>query len=163
TEASFYSISAPEVVNKYYGESEKKLRELFEKAEKDSPAVVFIDEIDAIAAKREEVQGETEKRIVAQLLTLMDGLNKNNKIIVIAATNRPDALDEALRRPGRFDRELEIGVPKTEDRLEILKIHSRGMPLALPNEFRKYETELKKFVENVKNKEVKIDMDKIKE
>ena len=145
TEASFYSISAPEVVNKYYGESEKKLRELFEKAQKDSPAVVFIDEIDAIAAKREEVQGETEKRIVAQLLTLMDGLNKNNKIIVIAATNRPDALDEALRRPGRFDRELEIGVPKTEDRLEILKIHSRGMPLALPVEFKKYEKELSDY------------------
>ncbi len=161
TEASFYSISAPEVVNKYYGESEKKLRELFEKAEKDSPAIVFIDEIDAIAAKREEVQGETEKRIVAQLLTLMDGLNKNKKLIVIAATNRPDALDEALRRPGRFDRELEIGVPKEEDRLEILKIHSRGMPLEIPSDFKSYEKALEAFVK--KNDKVKIDVSKIKE
>lgn len=146
TEASFFSISAPEIVNKYYGESEKKLREFFEKAEKESPAVIFIDEIDAIGTKREEVQGETEKRIVAQLLTLMDGLKKNKKIIVIAATNRPDALDEALRRPGRFDRELEIGVPKESDRLEILKIHTRGMPLELPNKFEYYENSLNKFI-----------------
>ncbi len=152
TEASFYSISAPEIVNKYYGESEKKLRELFEKAEKDSPAVIFIDEIDAIAVKREEVQGETEKRIVAQLLTLMDGIKKNKRVIIIAATNRVDALDEALRRPGRFDRELEIGVPKEKDRLEILKIHSRGMPLELPDDFKYYEKELISFIENVKNK-----------
>ncbi len=164
TEASFYSISAPEIVNKFYGESEKKLRELFEKAEKDSPSIIFIDEIDAIAAKREEVQGETEKRIVAQLLTLMDGLNKSNKVIVIAATNRPDALDEALRRPGRFDRELEIGVPKEDDRLEILKIHTRGMPLEVPNEFKKYEVSLNNFIKKLddKNKE-KIDIGKIKD
>jgi transitional endoplasmic reticulum ATPase len=161
TEASFFSISAPEIVNKYYGESEKKLRELFEKAEKESPAIVFIDEIDAIAAKREEVQGETEKRIVAQLLTLMDGLNKNRKIIVIAATNRPDAIDEALRRPGRFDRELEIGVPKENDRLEILKIHTRGMPLELPKDLKAYESELDTFSKNYKD--VKIDIKKIKE
>lgn len=157
TEASFYSISAPEVVNKYYGESEKKLRELFEKAQKDSPAIIFIDEIDAIAAKREEVQGETEKRIVAQLLTLMDGLNKNKKMIVIAATNRPDALDEALRRPGRFDRELEIGVPKEDDRLEILKIHTRGMPLEVPKEFKHYETELKEFKKKYEKVDITID------
>ena len=168
TEASFYSISAPEIVNKFYGESEKKLRELFEKAEKDSPAIVFIDEIDAIAAKREEVQGETEKRIVAQLLTLMDGLNKNNKIIVIAATNRPDALDEALRRPGRFDRELEIGVPKEDDRLEILKIHSRGMPLELPKDFKTYEVSLNALIKKaneIKDKEnkVEINLEQIKE
>jgi len=174
TEASFYTISAPEIVNKYYGESEKKLRELFEKAQKDSPSVIFIDEIDAIAAKREEVQGETEKRIVAQLLTLMDGIKKNKRVIVIAATNRPDALDEALRRPGRFDRELEIGVPKEEDRLEILKIHSRGMPLELPGDFNSYEKELNLFLEKTKlqvenNKETKtkeninIDIKKIKE
>ena len=165
TEASFYSISAPEVVNKFYGESEKKLRELFDKAEKDSPAIIFIDEIDAIAQKREEVQGETEKRIVAQLLTLMDGLNKTNKIIVIAATNRHDSLDEALRRPGRFDRELEIGVPKEEDRLEILKIHSRRMPLELPGDFKKYESTLNNFIkkEKEKNKDLKIDIQKIKE
>ena len=166
TEASFYSISAPEIVNKYYGESEKKLRELFEKAQKDSPSVIFIDEIDAIAAKREEVQGETEKRIVAQLLTLMDGIKKNKRVIVIAATNRPDALDEALRRPGRFDRELEIGVPKEEDRLEILKIHSRGMPLELPGDFKSYEKELDLFIEKIKtekdNKEQKLNIDKEK-
>ncbi len=160
TEASFFSISAPEIVNKYYGESEKKLRELFEKAEKESPAIIFIDEIDAIAAKREEVQGETEKRIVAQLLTLMDGLNKNRKLIVIAATNRPDALDEALRRPGRFDRELEIGVPKENDRLEILKIHTRGMPLELPKDFKLYESELKDFEK--KYPKVKLEFEKIK-
>ncbi len=160
TEASFYSVSAPEIVNKYYGESEKKLRELFDKAQKDSPSIVFIDEIDAIAAKREEVQGETEKRIVAQLLTLMDGLNKNRKMVVIAATNRPDALDEALRRPGRFDRELEIGVPKEEDRLEIIKIHSRGMPLEVPNEFKHYETALNEFTK--KYEKAELDIEKIK-
>lgn len=160
TEASFYSISAPEVVNKYYGESEKKLRELFEKAQKDSPAIIFIDEIDAIAAKREEVQGETEKRIVAQLLTLMDGLDKERKVVVIAATNRPDALDEALRRPGRFDRELEIGVPKEQDRLEILKIHTRGMPLELPKKYKSYEISLEAFIK--KYEKAKIDIDKIK-
>ncbi len=170
SEASFHSINAPEIVNKYYGESEKKLREIFEKAENDSPSVIFIDEIDAIAAKREEVQGETEKRIVAQLLTLMDGLKKNKRIIVIAATNRPDALDEALRRPGRFDRELEIGVPKEEDRLEILKIHTRGMPLEVPSEFKAYESELNKFLKNMEKDsdleskdKVKIDLNKIKE
>ena len=145
TDANFYSINAPEIVNKYYGESEKKLRELFEKAQKKAPSIIFIDEIDAIAVKREEVQGETEKRIVAQLLTLMDGLSKNKQVMVIAATNRPDALDAALRRPGRFDRELEIGVPKVNDRLEILKIHTRGMPLELPKKFKTYETYLTKY------------------
>jgi transitional endoplasmic reticulum ATPase len=162
TEASFFSISAPEVVNKFYGESEKKLRELFEKAQKESPAIIFIDEIDAIAAKREEVQGETEKRIVAQLLTLMDGLNKSQKIMVIAATNRPDALDEALRRPGRFDRELEIGVPKESDRFDILKIHTRGMPLELPKDFKSYESALKQFVSKNENAEQSIDIDEVK-
>ena len=161
TEASFFSISAPEIVNKFYGESEKKLRELFEQAQKESPAVIFIDELDAIGTKREEVQGETEKRIVAQLLTLMDGLNRSNKVIVIAATNRPDALDEALRRPGRFDRELEIAVPKEEDRLEILKIHTRGMPIALPKDFKTYETPLKAFEK--KYPDVKLEIKKIKE
>ena len=163
SEANFFSISAPEVVNKFYGESEKKLRELFEKAQKDSPSVIFIDEIDAIAAKREEVQGETEKRIVAQLLTLMDGLNRTNKVIVIAATNRPDALDEALRRPGRFDRELEIGVPKQDDRLDILKIHTRGMPLELPKEFKSYDAHLKVFIKKYEGEvEKAIDIDSIK-
>ncbi len=169
SEASFYSINAPEIVNKYYGESEKKLREIFEEASKNSPSIIFIDEIDAIAVKREEVTGETEKRIVAQLLTLMDGLNKNKKVIVIAATNRPDTLDEALRRPGRFDRELEIGVPKEQDRLEILKIHTRGMPFDTPSDFKVYEKELKKFIEELKEKNLEddkgknIDVDKIKE
>ncbi len=158
TEASFYSINAPEIINKFYGESEKKLRELFEKAQKDSPAIIFIDEIDAIAQKREEVQGETEKRIVAQLLTLMDGLNKNKKVIVIAATNRPDSLDEALRRPGRFDRELEIGVPKESDRLEILKIHTRGMPMELPEGFKKYQRALETYMSN---SDKKVDLDTI--
>jgi transitional endoplasmic reticulum ATPase len=148
TEASFFSISAPEIVNKFYGESEKKLRKLFEEAEQSAPAVIFIDEIDAIASKREDTQGDVEKRVVAQLLTLMDGLNKSNKVIVIAATNRPDSLDEALRRPGRFDRELEIGVPKADDRLEILKIHTRGMPLELPKNFNVYEGELKKYIKD---------------
>lgn len=163
SEANFFSISAPEIVNKFYGESEKKLRELFEKAQKDSPSVIFIDEIDAIAAKREEVQGETEKRIVAQLLTLMDGINKSSKMIVIAATNRPDALDEALRRPGRFDRELEIGVPKAEDRLEILKIHTRGMPLELPKQFKAYESSLKNFMKKYEAEAEKaIDIESIK-
>ena len=160
TEASFFSISAPEIINKFYGESEKKLRELFENAQKESPAVIFIDEIDAIAQKREEVQGEVEKRIVAQLLTLMDGLKKSNKLIVIAATNRPDSLDEALRRPGRFDRELEIGVPKEDDRLEILQIHTRGMPIALPKEFSPYESQLNAFLK--KYPDIKLNIEDIK-
>ena len=146
TESNFFSINAPEIVNKYYGESEKKLRELFKDAEEKSPSIVFIDEIDAIAQKRDEVQGETEKRIVATLLTLMDGL-KSNKTIVIAATNMPDSLDEALRRPGRFDRELEIGIPKEDDRYEILQIHTRGMPLEIPKDFKYYEKDLLKFCE----------------
>ena len=163
SEANFFSISAPEIVNKFYGESEKKLRELFEKAQKEAPSVVFIDEIDAIAAKREEVQGETEKRIVAQLLTLMDGLNRSKKIIVIAATNRHDAIDEALRRPGRFDRELEIAVPKAEDRLEILKIHTRGMPLELPKDFKAYESGLKTFIKKHENAQETIDIDKVQQ
>ncbi len=155
TEASFFSISAPEIVNKFYGESEKKLRELFEKAQKESPSIIFIDEIDAIAPKRDETQGEVEKRIVAQLLTLMDGLNKSNKLIVIAATNRPYALDEALRRPGRFDRELEIGIPKEGDRLEILQIHTRGMPIEIPKDFKSYELGVQSFIK--KYPDVKLD------
>lgn len=160
TEASFFSISAPEIINKFYGESEKKLRELFENAQKESPSVIFIDEIDAIAQKREEVQGEVEKRIVAQLLTLMDGLKQSNKLIVIAATNRPDSLDEALRRPGRFDRELEIGVPKENDRLEILQIHTRGMPIALPKKYSEYESQMNSFLK--KYPDVKLNTTDIK-
>lgn len=127
--ANFFSIQGPEIMSKYYGESEKQLRKKFEEAEKVSPSIIFIDEVDSIAPKREDVQGEVERRVVAQLLTLMDGLSKRGKLIVIAATNRVDALDPALRRPGRFDREIEIGVPDREGREEILHVHTRGMPL----------------------------------
>ena len=128
--AHFISISGPEVTSKWYGESEKRIRDIFEDAEKNAPSIIFIDEIDAIAPKREEVTGEVERRMVSQLLTCMDGLKRRGKVIVIAATNRPHSLDPALRRPGRFDREIEIPVPDKEGRLEILKIHTRNMPLA---------------------------------
>ena len=130
SDASFFYIGGPEIVSKYVGESEHKLRQIFEEAEKSAPSIIFIDEIDAIAPKREESQGEVERRIVAQLLTLMDGLKSRGQVIVIGATNRPDSLDPALRRPGRFDREIEIGVPDRKGRLEILQIHTRNMPLA---------------------------------
>jgi transitional endoplasmic reticulum ATPase len=129
SEASFFSINGPEIMGSGYGESEKHLREIFEEATKAAPAIVFIDEIDSIAPKRDQVHGEAEKRLVAQLLTLMDGLNSRAHVVVIAATNRPDAIDEALRRPGRFDREIVIGVPDEKGRREILGIHTRGMPL----------------------------------
>jgi transitional endoplasmic reticulum ATPase len=128
--ANFYSIQGPEIMSKYYGQSEEKLREKFEEAEKTAPSIVFIDEIDSIAPKREEVTGETERRVVAQMLTLMDGLGGRGQVIVIGATNREDAIDPALRRPGRFDREIEIGVPTLSGRKEIMQIHTRGMPLA---------------------------------
>ena len=127
--ASFFSINGPEIMSKWYGQSEENLRKVFEEAEKNAPAVIFIDEIDAIAPKREEVSGEVERRVVSQILTLMDGLKSRGKVIVIAATNRPNALDPALRRPGRFDREIEIGVPDQKGRKEILQIHTRNMPL----------------------------------
>ncbi|HEX2794599.1 MAG TPA: CDC48 family AAA ATPase [Croceicoccus sp.] len=130
SDASFFLINGPEIMGSAYGESEKRLREVFEEAEKNSPAIVFIDEIDSIAPKRSNVQGEAEKRLVAQLLTLMDGLQARSNIVVIAATNRPDAIDEALRRPGRFDREIIVGVPDEKGRREIIAIHTRGMPLA---------------------------------
>ncbi|MDE1863180.1 MAG: CDC48 family AAA ATPase [Thaumarchaeota archaeon] len=129
TNSHFLSISGPEIMGKYYGESEERLRELFKQAEESSPSIIFIDEIDSIAPKREEVTGEVEKRIVSQLLTLMDGMESRGKVVVIAATNRPDSLDPALRRPGRFDREMEIGIPDEAGRKEILDIHTRGMPL----------------------------------
>jgi len=129
TDANFILLNGPEIMSKFYGESEKKIREIFEEAEKNSPTIIFIDEIDAIAPKREDVQGEVERRVVSQLLTMMDGLKARGKVIVIGATNRVNAIDEALRRPGRFDRELMIGVPNKEGRLSILKIHARGMPL----------------------------------
>ncbi|MDA4116716.1 MAG: CDC48 family AAA ATPase [Thaumarchaeota archaeon] len=129
TNANFYSIGGPEIMSKFYGESEEKLRGIFKEAQENAPSIIFIDEIDSIAPKREEVSGELEKRIVSQLLSLMDGLEPRGKIVVIGATNRPDALDPALRRPGRFDREIEIGIPDEKSRLQILQIHTRGMPL----------------------------------
>jgi transitional endoplasmic reticulum ATPase len=130
TNANFYTIGGPEIMSKFYGESEEKLRNVFEQAEKNAPSIIFIDEIDSIAPKREEVTGEVERRIVAQLLSLMDGMSSRGKVVVIGATNRVNAVDPALRRPGRFDREIEIGVPDRNGRLEILQIHTRGMPLA---------------------------------
>lgn len=129
TDANFVSISGPEVVSKFYGESEHRLRQIFEEAQKAAPSIVFIDEIDSIAPKREEVSGDMERRVVAQLLALMDGLSSRGELIVIAATNRPNALDPALRRGGRFDREIEVGIPNKNGRLEILFVHTRGMPL----------------------------------
>ena len=129
TNANFYSIGGPEIMSKFYGESEEKLREIFKEAQENAPSIIFIDEIDSIAPKREEVSGDVEKRIVSQLLTLMDGISSRGKIVVIGATNRPNAIDPALRRPGRFDREIEIGIPDEKGRHDILLIHSRGMPL----------------------------------
>ncbi len=128
--AHFIYLAGPEVMGKYYGESEQRLRDIFEEAEEKSPSIIFIDEIDSIAPKREDVYGEVERRVVAQLLSLMDGLEERGQVAVIAATNRVNAIDPALRRPGRFDREVEIGVPDLEDRIEILQIHVRGMPLS---------------------------------
>jgi len=127
--ANFLSIQGPEIMNKYYGESEAHLRQKFEEAETNSPSIIFIDELDSIASKRDETQGEVERRVVAQLLTLMDGLQGRGQVIVIAATNRPDAIDQALRRPGRFDREIEIGIPDRDGRKEVLQVHTRGMPI----------------------------------
>ena len=127
--ANFYSIQGPEIMSKYYGQSEERLREKFEEAQKNAPSVLFIDELDSIAPKREEVTGEVERRVVAQLLTLMDGLSGRGQVIVIGATNRDEAIDPALRRPGRFDREIEIGVPDRDGRKEVLQIHTRGMPI----------------------------------
>ena len=130
TEANFVLINGPELMSKFYGESEKNLRDKFEEAGKSAPSIIFIDEIDAIAPKREDISGEVERRVVSQMLTLMDGLQSRGKIVVIGATNRPNAIDPALRRPGRFDREVQISVPDKEGRLQILKIHTRNMPLA---------------------------------
>jgi len=130
SQANFTSINGPEIMSKFYGQSEENLRKMFENAEKNAPSIIFIDELDAIAPKRGEVTGEVERRVVAQLLALMDGLKTRGKVIVIAATNRPEGLDPALRRPGRFDREIIIGVPNESGRYEILQIHTRGMPLA---------------------------------
>jgi transitional endoplasmic reticulum ATPase len=131
TDANFISISGPEIVSKFYGESEQRLRQIFEEASKTAPSIIFIDEIDSIAPKREEVSGDLERRVVAQLLALLDGLSSRGEVIVIAATNRPNALDPAIRRGGRFDREIEIGIPSKTGRLEVLYVHTRGMPLDL--------------------------------
>ena len=141
--ANFFPINGPEIMNKYYGQSEQKLREIFTNAEEKEPSIIFIDEIDSIAPKREEVQGEVERRVVAQLLTLMDGLKERGHVIVIGATNRIDAVDPALRRPGRFDREINIGVPDKKGRREILLIHTRAMPLSMDEEKRA------KFIEEI--------------
>jgi transitional endoplasmic reticulum ATPase len=139
TNSNFILINGPEIMSKYYGQSEENLRKKFEEAEKNAPSIIFIDEIDAIASKREESKGEVERRVVAQLLAIMDGLKTRGKVVVIAATNIPNSLDPALRRPGRFDREIEIGVPSRAGRLNILKIHTRGMPL--------HEVDLDQFAE----------------
>ena len=147
--AHFIAINGPEIMSKYYGESEERLREVFKEAEENAPSIIFIDEIDAIAPKRSEVTGEVEKRVVAQLLALMDGLKSRGKVIVIGATNRPDALDPALRRPGRFDREIEVGVPDRQGRKEILQIHTRGMPIE--PEFRK--SSVKRILEDLRGDE----------
>jgi len=130
SEATFILLNGPEIMSKFYGESEKKIRDIFEEAEKTAPTIIFIDELDAIAPKREDVMGEVERRVVSQLLTMMDGLKSRGKVIVLAATNRVNAIDPALRRPGRFDREIEINVPSKKGRLAILKIHTRGMPFS---------------------------------
>ncbi|RJS73775.1 AAA family ATPase [Methanophagales archaeon] len=130
TDANFYSISGPEIMSKFYGESEKHLRDIFEEARKNAPSIIFIDELDSIAPKRGETTGEVERRVVAQLLSLMDGLESRGQVVVVGATNRVNALDEALRRGGRFDREIEIGIPDRNGREEILQVHTRGMPLA---------------------------------
>jgi len=142
SEANMYPINGPEIMNKYYGETEAKLRDIFKEAKDNSPSIIFIDEIDAIAPKREEAYGDVEKRVVAQMLALMDGLNDRGNVIVLGATNRPDSIDPALRRPGRFDREFEISVPNEDDRLEILEIHTRDMPMNENIELKDLSSEL---------------------
>ena len=141
-DANMYSINGPEIMNKYYGETEARLREIFKEAKDNSPSIIFIDELDAIAPKREEAYGDVEKRVVAQLLALMDGLTERGNVIVLGASNRPDSVDPALRRPGRFDREMEISVPNADGRLEILHIHTRGMPLSDDIDLKNLATEL---------------------
>ena len=142
SDANMYLINGPEIMNKYYGETEAKLRDIFKEAKDNSPSIIFIDEIDAIAPKREEVYGDVEKRVVAQLLALMDGLTDRGNVIVLGASNRPDSVDPALRRPGRFDREMEISVPNTDGRLEVLQIHTRGMPLATDIDLKSFANDL---------------------
>jgi transitional endoplasmic reticulum ATPase len=142
SEANMFAINGPEIMNKYYGETESKLRDIFKEAKDKSPSIIFIDEIDAIAPKREEAYGDVEKRVVAQLLALMDGLTDRGNVIVLGATNRPDSVDPALRRPGRFDREIEITVPNEDERFEILQIHTRGMPISEDVDLKQLSLEL---------------------
>ncbi|MEM2727164.1 MAG: CDC48 family AAA ATPase [Archaeoglobaceae archaeon] len=157
--ASFFTINGPEIMSKFYGESEQRLREIFEEAKQNAPSIIFIDEIDSIAPKREDVTGEVERRVVAQLLTLMDGLEERGQVIVIGATNRIDAVDPALRRPGRFDREIEIGVPDREGRFEILQIHTRNMPLE-PKYLREFVIEaLYKVAKNIEDPKLQKDLE----
>jgi transitional endoplasmic reticulum ATPase len=165
TQSHFIVINGPEIMSKYYGQSEQNIRKKFEEAEQNAPSIIFIDEIDAIASKREETHGEVEKRVVAQLLAIMDGLKSRGKVVVIAATNIPNHLDPALRRPGRFDREIEIGPPGKQGRLDILKIHTRNMPLRgslypelLEKEFlQTLENKKKEFASNKKKYEEEIE------
>jgi transitional endoplasmic reticulum ATPase len=149
TNSHFILINGPEIMSKYYGQSEENLRKKFEDAEKNAPSIIFIDEIDAIASKREETKGEVERRVVAQMLALMDGLQSRGKVVVIAATNVPNILDPALRRPGRFDREIEIGVPGKEGRLNILKIHTRNMPIKSNEDLSLLKIELNKSITQI--------------
>ena len=142
SEANMYSINGPEIMNKYYGETEARLRDIFKEAKDNAPSIIFIDEIDAIAPKREEAYGDVEKRVVAQLLALMDGLTERGNVIVLGATNRPESVDPALRRPGRFDREVEISVPNEDGRLEVLQIYTRGMPIDEEIDLRELASEL---------------------
>jgi transitional endoplasmic reticulum ATPase len=146
SKAHFIPVAGPEIISKYYGESEQKLRELFDEARQNAPSIIFIDELDSIAPRREDVTGEVERRVVAQLLTMMDGLEERGQVVVIGATNRVDAIDPALRRPGRFDREIEIGVPNEVDRAEILRIHTRGMPVAKDVDLTKLSLQTHGFV-----------------
>ena len=142
SDANMFSINGPEIMNKYYGETEAKLRDIFKEAKENSPSIIFIDEIDAIAPKREEAYGDVEKRVVAQLLALMDGLTERGNVIVLGATNRPNSVDPALRRPGRFDREMEISVPNADGRLEVMHIHTRGMPISKDTNLKVLSSEL---------------------
>jgi len=177
SEAHFILLNGPEIMSKFYGESEKKIRDIFEDAEKNAPSIIFIDEVDAIAPKREDVQGEVERRVVSQLLTMMDGLKSRGRIIVIGATNRINSIDPALRRPGRFDREIEISVPDKHARLNILKIHTRHMPLApymrksylerrinlLQTNLKTLESQVKQATDSEKRKEILSEMDNVKD
>lgn len=160
SDANFILLNGPEIMSKFYGESEKKIRDIFEEAEKNAPSIIFIDEIDSIAPKREDTGGEVERRVVSQLLTMMDGLQSRGKVIVIGATNRPNSIDQALRRPGRFDREVELRAPDKKGRLQILKIHTRGMPITPPYKKSYLEDEIKELIGNLR--ELKLELKRTK-